>query len=162
MAVQLQLRRGTTAENDLFVGAVAEPTMDTTLNELRIHDGSTVGGHKIAKADLDNLTNDGKNVCATLPLPSATYTNVTLGASGTTYTMTDTGWLSLYVSQPGTYHYQFQLMNQTRGDFRSRVYQAVNDFCVYIPVIKGDVVHIEYSSFPANYQLRLYKSLGIN
>ncbi|MBO7715662.1 MAG: hypothetical protein J6S85_19020 [Methanobrevibacter sp.] len=115
-----------------------------------------------AGIDLDNLSSTGKEVCATLPMPSATYTSLTLGASGTTYTMTVTGWLSLYISQPGTYDYQFQMMNMTRGDFRSRVYQAAGDFCIYIPVIKGDVIHIEYSSFPAGYQLRLYKAMGIN
>lgn len=44
MAIQLQLRHGTTAENDLFTGALSEPSYDTERKELRIHDGSTVGG----------------------------------------------------------------------------------------------------------------------
>ena len=44
MAVLLQLRRGTTAENDLFTGALAEATYDTERKELRVHDGSTQGG----------------------------------------------------------------------------------------------------------------------
>ena len=51
MATQLQLRRGTTAENDAFTGAVGELTMDTDTNGLRIHDGSTVGGFDIPTAD---------------------------------------------------------------------------------------------------------------
>ena len=44
MATQLQLRRGTTAENDVFTGAPGELTMDTDTNGVRIHDGTTVGG----------------------------------------------------------------------------------------------------------------------
>lgn len=48
MARLLQLRRGTTAENDLFTGAVAEPTYDTDRKELRVHDGSTAGGKVVS------------------------------------------------------------------------------------------------------------------
>lgn len=47
MATQLQLRRGTTAENDVFTGAVGELTMDTDTNGLRIHDGNTTGGFDV-------------------------------------------------------------------------------------------------------------------
>lgn len=44
MSGQLQLRRGTTAENNAFTGAVGELTVDTTLDQLRLHDGVTAGG----------------------------------------------------------------------------------------------------------------------
>lgn len=47
MAVQVQLRRGTEAQNNVFTGVVAEVTVDTTNNQLRLHDGSTAGGHVI-------------------------------------------------------------------------------------------------------------------
>lgn len=50
MAKELLLRRGTTAENKLFTGALAEPTYDTDRKELRIHDGSTVGGKVVSIA----------------------------------------------------------------------------------------------------------------
>jgi hypothetical protein len=43
----LQLYRGTTAQNNAYTGSAGELTMDTTTNELRLHDGSTVGGHII-------------------------------------------------------------------------------------------------------------------
>lgn len=46
-ATQLQLRRGTTAENDAFTGAQGELTIDTDLNQLRVHDGTTPGGRKV-------------------------------------------------------------------------------------------------------------------
>ncbi len=43
----LQLRRGTTAKNARFKGAAGEVTVDTDLNVLRLHDGTTVGGHLV-------------------------------------------------------------------------------------------------------------------
>lgn len=51
MAIQLQIRRGTTAENDLFTGAIGELTMDTDTKGMRLHDGSTQGGVQIPTAD---------------------------------------------------------------------------------------------------------------
>ena len=47
MAKQWQIRRGTTAENNDFTGAIGEVTMDTTTKGLRVHDGSTQGGFMI-------------------------------------------------------------------------------------------------------------------
>lgn len=54
MAIQLQLRRGEEEDNDLFIGAPGEVTVDTTKNTLRVHDGATQGGYELAKATLSN------------------------------------------------------------------------------------------------------------
>lgn len=43
----LQILRGTTLQNNAYTGSAGELTMDTTKNELRLHDGSTAGGHKV-------------------------------------------------------------------------------------------------------------------
>lgn len=48
MSTQVQYRRGTTAENDAFTGALAEITVDTTVGSLRVHNGVSTGGSKIA------------------------------------------------------------------------------------------------------------------
>ena len=48
MAVQLQLRSGTATEHNTFIGANGEVTVDTTNKTLRVHDGSTVGGTRLA------------------------------------------------------------------------------------------------------------------
>ena len=45
---QVLFRRGTTAQNDNYVGPLASITIDTTLNQVRLHDGLTIGGHVIA------------------------------------------------------------------------------------------------------------------
>lgn len=55
MARQIQIRRGTATEHNEFTGAIGEITMDTSTNTLRVHDGRTVGGIKLAKQqDLDS------------------------------------------------------------------------------------------------------------
>lgn len=47
----LQIRRGTSAQNDNFTGLAGEITMDTTNKTLRVHDGETLGGFALARAD---------------------------------------------------------------------------------------------------------------
>ena len=47
MATALQLRRGTTAQNNAFTGAVGELSVDTQTEALIVHDGSTAGGFEI-------------------------------------------------------------------------------------------------------------------
>ena len=54
MAKVLQLRHGTTAEHESFTGTLAEVTVDTDLKTLRVHDGTTAGGHVLSrKTDVD-------------------------------------------------------------------------------------------------------------
>ena len=48
MAIQIQLRQGTTTEHNTFKGAVGEVTVDTTKDTLVVHDGVTVGGFPVA------------------------------------------------------------------------------------------------------------------
>jgi hypothetical protein len=48
--IQVQLRRGTTAQHSTFPGAEGEVTVDTDKNTVIVHDGSTLGGHELAKA----------------------------------------------------------------------------------------------------------------
>jgi hypothetical protein len=49
MAIQIQLRQGTTTEHNTFTGAVGEVTVDTTKKTVVVHDGTTVGGTALAK-----------------------------------------------------------------------------------------------------------------
>lgn len=44
MATQVQLRRGTTTQNNAFTGANGELSVDTDIKTIRIHDGLTAGG----------------------------------------------------------------------------------------------------------------------
>ena len=48
MAKRVQLRRGTTAQNNAFTGAVGEVSVDTDKDVLVVHDGVTAGGFPVA------------------------------------------------------------------------------------------------------------------
>ena len=49
MAIQIQLRYGTTTEHNTFTGAVGEVTVDTDKKTVVVHDGVTAGGTVLAK-----------------------------------------------------------------------------------------------------------------
>ena len=44
MPTVLQFRRGTAAQNNAFTGAAGELSINTDVDSIRIHDGSTAGG----------------------------------------------------------------------------------------------------------------------
>ena len=64
MAVTVQFRRGTAAQNNAFTGAAGEISVNTTNNSFRVHDGSTAGGHEVMKADATNISGNiaGTNI----------------------------------------------------------------------------------------------------
>jgi hypothetical protein len=80
MATQVQFRRGSTAQNDAFTGAVGEITVDTSIYTLRIHDGVTPGGvGTVGTTAVQTLTNKtltspilGGNVTGTANISSLT------------------------------------------------------------------------------------------
>ena len=69
MPTQVQFRRGTTAQNDVFVGAEGEISIDTDRDTIRVHDGSTAGGFEIANLSATQ-TLSNKSIGSDL-LPSA-------------------------------------------------------------------------------------------
>jgi len=56
MSKILQIRRGTAAQGNNFTGLAGEITMDTTTKTIHIHDGTTLGGFALARADLSNVS----------------------------------------------------------------------------------------------------------
>ena len=71
MSTQVQYRRGTTAQNDSFTGALGEITIDTTLKTVRVHDGATTGGFATV------------GVSTTQTLTNKTLSNVVLSGNAT-------------------------------------------------------------------------------
>ena len=59
MPTQVQFRRGTVAQNNSFTGAAGEISVNSDIDALRVHDGSTAGGFELAKADLSNINSVG-------------------------------------------------------------------------------------------------------
>lgn len=67
MAKVLQLRRGTTAQNNAFTGLAGELTMDTESKTLRIHDGETLGGFTVGTGENNAATGTGTFDITTVP-----------------------------------------------------------------------------------------------
>ena len=75
MSRQIQLRRGTQDEHEKFTGAPGEVTVDTTNNTIRVHDGQTVGGTPMARADsVTDMTDADYVVAWQAPTPENNYT----------------------------------------------------------------------------------------
>ena len=96
MSRVLQIRRGTTAENNNFTGLAGEITYDTEVKTIRVHDGTTLGGIALARADAIpavtpfDITTVPDTTWSTIvarvaPAPFTTYTSTNLTISGSTY-----------------------------------------------------------------------------
>ena len=57
--VQVQLRRGTTAQHAVYTGPQGEVTVDTDKNALVLHDGATAGGVEMARKRVVNVLDYG-------------------------------------------------------------------------------------------------------
>lgn len=79
MATQVQFRGGSTSEHSTFTGAAREITVDTTLNTVVVHDGSTAGGHPLANKNNPSFTGNvgiGTSSAQRLLHVSGTSTNI--------------------------------------------------------------------------------------
>jgi hypothetical protein len=84
MARKLRPRKGTTLQNNAYLGALAEVTVDTTKNTIVIHDGTTAGGSPLpTSADLS----DAKDVLSFANLAAFPVS----GADATVYIAADSG-----------------------------------------------------------------------
>jgi hypothetical protein len=86
--ISVQLRRGTTTEHNAFTGAEGEVTVDTDLDTLRVHDGSTAGGVRLAKhselAGAAGNTDLGNTPSSTsVEITSSTGNNTTVSGAST-------------------------------------------------------------------------------
>lgn len=89
MSIEIKFRRGTSTEHNSFTGANGEITVDTTIKTLRVHDGVTVGGIRLAKfSDLASASNLEFVTTNIIPASNVTFD---IGTS-------DLRWRNLYLS----------------------------------------------------------------
>ena len=98
MPTILQLRRGTTAENAAYTGAAGEITVDTTLNKVLLHDGSTAGGNTTVGSLQGNIQL-GKTAAGEIDTSSG---NLTIDSAGGTITLDDNVTISGNLTVSGT------------------------------------------------------------
>jgi hypothetical protein len=85
--VQILLKRGNTTASSTYTGPLGEVTLDTTLYQLRLHDGSTPGG--ILQADTQDVM--AANVGMKGYVDNQTYSNIQVTAYLSTATINTTG-----------------------------------------------------------------------
>lgn len=109
MPTILQFRRGTTAQNDNYTGSVGELTIDVDVDTLRIHDGSTPGGHTMPSLTATQTFTNKTLTSPTLNTPTLTSANLGTPSFGTLTNCTDlpivngtTGTLSVARGGTGT------------------------------------------------------------
>jgi hypothetical protein len=75
MAYSVKFRRGTTAEHASFTGAAGEVTVNTTTNQLVVHDGATVGGHTVGSGGGTTSSGGGVTIYASIAARDAAAAN---------------------------------------------------------------------------------------
>lgn len=94
MATQVQIRRGSTAQNNAFTGVEGEVSFDTQTHRLRTHDGITLGGFELALISdvATKLSLSGGTMSGALDLGGFKITTLgapTLGGDATNKTYVD-------------------------------------------------------------------------
>lgn len=111
---------------------------------------SQVNAGLATKLDLDltNITNSTKSTIAGYAMPSDTYEDLTLGASGATYTAPANGYYLF--DKEGLNGGEYALLTTSRNaqtitQFEGSVPSAYFHLCWLIPVAKGDVLFTQYT-----------------
>ena len=103
-----------------------------------------------ADTNLGNLSAAGKALASGLGMPSNRYIDLTLGASGSTYTAPANGYFCLRGNSGISGNFQISFYNQT-ANFRQTV--SGNTYAdwvsTYIPAKKSDVVSLLYNNLTA-------------
>jgi hypothetical protein len=101
------------------------------------------------KLDRDclNYSNTGYSVMAGASMPSTLKTQITAGASGSTYTAPADGWFHFTIQTTNSNGSYFGLFNTSNGmrDGKWTILNGAN-IASYIPVRKGDIIGISYSN----------------
>ena len=94
---------------------------------------------------MQSAQNHRLNKLQSYSLPSAQYINLTLGASGSTYTAPADGWFAVSKTSGGTGKY-IGLVNRTSGcEIETYPNANNNNAKLLIPVKKNDVLLVLYS-----------------
>ena len=117
-------------------------------------------GASNANTNLSNVTNTGTSTGASWAMPSDTYDELILGASGTTYTAPANGWfLFEKLLENSTF---IRLENTSTGFAQEGTGGGTANLpCVFVPVLKTDEVRITYDGITTGFTaIRFYYAQG--
>jgi len=117
-----------------------------------------------ADTDLSNITTTGKTKVSNLPMPSSSYVDLTLGASGDSYTAPANGWVVHgFVSSGAGQHNNLGIKNNgsdymfvTAGPATA----SYQNLWTVLPVKKGDVFYLYYGTFSSVIAFRFIYAQG--
>lgn len=100
----------------------------------------------VANTSLSNLVTAGKTVISNLPMPSNSYIDLTLGATGSNYTAPANGYLMLAKIAGAAGEY-IDITNTSAGNLRSHQNAVVNGAAVaiFVPCKSGDIMNYGYT-----------------
>lgn len=99
-----------------------------------------------ANTNLSNLTAEGKSLVSSLGMPSDRYTDLTLGATGSTYTAPANGYFFISKTSSASGQY-LNLYNKTAGwsGYGCNSSASGQQIRLSVPVKKGDEAYISYN-----------------
>ena len=135
-----------------------------TVQDASLINAGAVLGQLSNKADIDasNFNTDGKSLLSGLSMPSGRYIDLTLGASGQTYTAPANGWFVLHkaANNVGQYVYMHTIGVDMGTCFN--VSSGTDIPSYFLPVKAGDIVEIDYTLGGATKQFRFIYAEGEN
>ena len=108
-----------------------------------------------ANVDFSNITEQAKQIIANIPMPSERYTELAIGANGTTYTAPANGYFTVATVEKKNVT-RLALTNTTNGMITSFAPYYDTIAGVFMPVRKNDVVKLEYSEATISYVRFIY------
>lgn len=109
-----------------------------------------------ANVSADNFNATGTTYLSGLGMPSSRYIDLTLGASGTTYTAPANGWFAIYIdnyTKTETIPYLYMYSHIASGLSVSSDLPATTDIIASVPLLKGDTVGIAWGGFSGGTQI---------
>jgi hypothetical protein len=177
MAYAVKYRRGTTAEHASFTGAAGEVTVNTTTNQLIVHDGVTVGGHAISAGvsggggastltDLNISDGTDGQVLTTDGAGTFTFTTVSNsgGSSQTSTIISPSAFAYVNTTSDGSgTNISWSNWNNSNGtmDFIFETAQPDVNYAVISDVERFDDINIQVSSkSTTGFTITIYDDLG--
>ena len=113
-----------------------------------------------ADVDLTNTTDQAKILMSGMGMPSNTYVNLTLGASGSSYTAPADGWICLS-KEGGSADYQYiYLSTGSKLEQLGRCVSRGSQATLISPVRKGEVFKVSYTAGGATNYFRFIYAVG--
>lgn len=136
-----------------------------TVQDASLINAGAVLGQLSNKADIDasNFNADGKSLLSGLGMPSSRYIDLTLGASGSTYTAPANGYFRFAGLNAQNSARKLIINNTTSSLYANQSGNVVVGSYggIFIPALKGDSVVVEYSGY-TSYEFRFVYAEGEN